>query len=69
MLLVALVLLILGLVGLGWCVAIWASAHFGALQYASLLRGLMLSLTAIAAAIQLAFTAFLAGIMDVPTQR
>jgi len=29
------------------------------LQYASLLRGLMLSLTAIAAAIQLAFTAFL----------
>lgn len=69
MLLVALVLLILGLIGLGWCVAIWASARFGELQYASLLRGLMLSLTAIAAAIQLAFTAFLAGIMDVPTQR
>ena len=69
LLMVALVLLILGLVGLGWCVAIWASARFGPLQYASMLRGLMLSLTAIAAAIQLAFTAFLAGIMDVPTQR
>lgn len=69
MLLVALALLILGLIGLGWCIAIWASTHFGELQYASLLRGLMLSLTAIAAAIQLAFTAFLAGIMDVPTQR
>jgi len=69
LLLVALVLLILGLAGLGWCVAIWASERFGVLQYASLLRGLMLSLTAIAAAIQLAFTAFLAGIMDVAAER
>lgn len=69
LLLIALALLILGLAGLGWCVAIWASAHFGVLEYASLLRGLMLSLTAIAAAIQLAFTAFLAGIMDVAADR
>jgi Glycosyl transferase family 2 len=69
LLLVALVLLILGLIGLGWCVAIWASERFGVLQYASLLRALMLSLTAIAAAIQLAFTAFLAGIMDVAAER
>lgn len=69
MLLVALVLVILGLAGLAWCVGVWASARFGPLQYAVLLRVLMLSLTAIAAAIQLAFTAFLAGIMDVPTQR
>jgi Glycosyl transferase family 2 len=69
LLLVALALLILGLAGLGWCVAMWASARFGPLQYASLLRVLMLSLTAIAAAIQLAFTAFLAGIMDVAAQR
>ncbi len=65
----ALVLLILGLIGLGWCVAVWASARFGPLQYAALLRILMLALTSIAAAIQLAFTAFLAGIMDVPAQR
>ena len=69
MLLVALVLLVMGLAGLGWCIGVWASTRFGPLQYASLLRGLMLSLTAIAAAIQLAFTAFLAGIMDVPTPR
>jgi glycosyltransferase involved in cell wall biosynthesis len=69
LLLAALLLLALGLAGLIWCIGIWASARFGPLQYASLLRGLMLSLTAIAAAIQLAFTAFLAGIMDVPTQR
>jgi hypothetical protein len=65
----ALVLLILGLAGLGWCVAVWASSGFGPLQYAALLRILMLALTSIAAAIQLAFTAFLAGIMDVPAQR
>jgi Glycosyl transferase family 2 len=69
LLLAALVLVVLGVIGLAWCVGVWASARFGPLQYPVLLRVLMLSLTAIAAAIQLAFTAFLAGIMDVPTQR
>ncbi len=61
-------LLVLGLAGLAWCISIWASTGFGALQYAALLRSLMLSLTAVAAAIQLAFTAFLASIMDIPHQ-
>lgn len=65
-LIIAACLLVLGLVGLGWCVSVWASIGFGPLQYAAMLRTLMLSLTAIAAAIQLAFTAFLAGIMDIP---
>ena len=69
MLLIALALLVLGLTGLAWCVETWAAIHFGPLQYASILRVLMLSLTSIAAGIQLAFTAFLSGLMDVPTQR
>jgi glycosyltransferase involved in cell wall biosynthesis len=69
LLIAALGLFVLGLIGLIWCVGVWASAGFGALDYAAMLRVLVLSLTAIAAAIQLAFTAFLAGIMDIPTRR
>ena len=62
-------LFLLGVGGLGWCVAVWASAGFGPLQYAALLRIMMLSLTVIGVAIQLVFTAFLVGIMEIPTQR
>jgi hypothetical protein len=68
-LLAAMALFLLGLGGLSWCTWAWASAGFGPLEYASLLRVLMLSLTAVAAAVQLAFTAFLAGILDIPTRR
>jgi glycosyltransferase involved in cell wall biosynthesis len=68
LLVAALGLFLLGMGGLVWCVWVWASAGFGPLEYANLLRILVLSLTAIAAAIQLAFTAFLAGIMDIPTR-
>jgi hypothetical protein len=65
-LLVAAALFFVGLAGLLWCAWRWASVGFGPLEYASLLRVLMLSLTAMAAGVQLAFTAFLAGIFDVP---
>jgi len=68
LLLVALVIGALGVCGLFWCVAKWSSTGFGALQYASLLRVLVLSLTAVAASLQLALTAFLAGIMEIPVQ-
>ncbi|HEY6254944.1 MAG TPA: glycosyltransferase family 2 protein [Xanthobacteraceae bacterium] len=68
-LIIACGLVLLGLVGLLWCVSVWAASGFGPLQYAALLRVLVLSLTAIAAAMQLAFAAFLAGIMDIPTRR
>jgi glycosyltransferase involved in cell wall biosynthesis len=65
----AAVLLVLGLSGLLWCFLKWASIDFGPLQYASLIRILMLSLTAVAAAMQLSFTAFLAGITEIPARR
>jgi glycosyltransferase involved in cell wall biosynthesis len=67
-LIVACGLLMLGLAGFLWCVGVWASSGFGPLKYAALLRILVLSLTAMTAAIQLAFTAFLAGIVDIPTR-
>jgi hypothetical protein len=69
MLLLALFLLAIGVVGFGWCIWTWASLGFGPLHDAMLLRWLMLSLTSIAAAIQLAFMAFLAAIIDIPGRR
>jgi Glycosyl transferase family 2 len=68
-LIAAVALFLLGSAGLLWCAWSWASVGFGPLEYASLLRVLMLSLTAVAAAMQLAFTAFLAGIFDIPVRR
>jgi glycosyltransferase involved in cell wall biosynthesis len=68
LLLIGVVLGLLGVAGVAWCIAVWASAGFGPLQYPELLRLLVFSLTAIAVAIQLAFTAFLVGIMDIPTR-
>jgi hypothetical protein len=64
----AIVIGLLGLAGVSWCVLSWASKGFGPLEYASMLRMLAVSLTAIAAALQLAFTAFLAGIMEIPAR-
>jgi glycosyltransferase involved in cell wall biosynthesis len=69
LLIVALCLVLLGLAGFAWCVAVWASVGFGSLENAPLLRAIMLSLTSITAGIQLAFTAFLSGIMEVPVAR
>lgn len=64
----ALALFVLGAAGLAWCISVWVSAGFGPLQYTALLRILVLSLTAISAAIQFALTAFLAGIMEIPAR-
>jgi len=44
------------------------SKRFGALECASMLRLLILSLTAIAIGIQLVFAAFLSAIIEIPTR-
>jgi glycosyltransferase involved in cell wall biosynthesis len=64
-LLVALFIGMLGLGGMIWCVAQWADAGFGPLQYGAMVRVLTLSITGIALALQLAFTAFLSAIIEV----
>lgn len=61
-------LVLIGAIGFGWCVVRWASIGFGALDYANVLRVLILSLTATAIGIQLALTAFLSAIVDIPTR-
>jgi hypothetical protein len=63
--------LVIGLVGMGgviWSVAGWASVGFGPLDYAPMLRRLILSMTAVAVGIQLALTAFLSAIMEIPAK-
>jgi glycosyltransferase involved in cell wall biosynthesis len=57
-----------GFGGLIWCSLKWASTGFGPLEYSSLLRILILSLTALAIGVQLAFTGFLSAIIEIPTR-
>ena len=68
LLLLALLIGLAGASGVLSCVSAWAATGFGPLQYATMIRTLTLSATAIAAALQLAFTAFLGGMMDVATR-
>lgn len=55
-----------GAAGILWCVLQWASVGFGPLEYAFLLRFLLLSVTVLAIGIQTALVAFLAALIDVP---
>jgi hypothetical protein len=68
LLLVAAVLGLLGISGFGWSLITWARAGFGALDYPLVMRILIASMTAIAAAIQLTLSAFLASLLDINTK-
>ena len=58
----AVVILAAGLAGTAWAVAYWAHSGFGPIHYNGVIRVLVMSLTAIAAAIQLAAAGFLASV-------
>ncbi len=60
---------LVGLVGFLWCFFQWASVGFGALEYAQILRVLIVSLTALAIGIQLTLTGFLLEIVHIPTRQ
>src|SRR5262249_42125652 len=68
-LIVAVSLIGLGMVGLAWSLVIWASVDFGLLEYPIVLRVLIISLTSVAIGVQLGFTVFLSGIMNIPNRR
>ena len=55
-----------GMAGLGAAVMAWAGRDFGDLQDGQLLRDMLLSLTAMVAAVQLGFTGLLLGVLDLP---
>lgn len=57
-----------GVIGLIASVLQWASVDFGPLEYASLLKVLVISMTSLALGIQLAFTAFLSSIVGILTR-
>jgi hypothetical protein len=63
-LLAALLIGLLGVAGIIWCVMRWADAGFGPLQYGQMIRILAVSITAVAIALQLVFTAFLSAIIE-----
>ncbi|MCC7346697.1 MAG: glycosyltransferase family 2 protein, partial [Variibacter sp.] len=68
-LLVALAVVVLGLAGAGWSVAQWAAVGFGPITATLVMRVLTFSLVMVAAGVQMAFTWFLLGIIDMPMRR
>ena len=64
LLMVALCAFVVAVVGLAWSIAQWVAVDFGQIADSRILRTLVVSLTALAAAIQLALTAFLGGVME-----
>jgi len=64
---IAAVLFVGGVLGITHGISVWLTADFGALEYGSLVRVLMISGTAIVLAIQSLFTAFFAEIINIKT--
>lgn len=67
-LIVAAALFLAGLAGLIASTLEWASTGFGPLEYSSMLRVILLSMTVMTIGAQLAFTAFLSSIVEIPTR-
>jgi hypothetical protein len=65
-LIVALAIICAGIGGIAWSVWQWAAVDFGPLTAPAVMRVLTLSLVFVAAGVQLAFTFFLLGIIDLP---
>jgi hypothetical protein len=68
-LLIALALMCGGIGGVAWSLWRWAALDFGPLIAPEVTRVLTLSLILIATAVQLAFTVFLLGIIDLPFEK
>ena len=62
------VLAVAGFAGIVWSFSIWRSEDFGALQYSSVMRILIPSVTLIASGIQMALAGFLASVMDIESK-
>ena len=66
LLLIALALVAVGLVALGWGFSQWAARGFGPLPLGSTMRAMIVAVTTLVAGIQLAMSAFMASMIDVP---
>jgi glycosyltransferase involved in cell wall biosynthesis len=65
-LLFAVVLVIVGLIVLGWGFSQWAERGFGPLPLSSTMRAMIVAVTTLVAGLQLAMSAFMASMIDVP---
>ena len=65
-LLFAAVLIVIGLVALGWGFTQWAARDFGPLPLSSTMRAMILAMTTLVAGLQLVMSAFMASMIDVP---
>jgi glycosyltransferase involved in cell wall biosynthesis len=59
---------IIGLAGTTWCLIRWSEVNFGQLEYGSVLRILMPSVTLVAISIQLVFSSFFAALLDIAVE-
>jgi Glycosyl transferase family 2 len=62
----AVLLFTAGMAGMGWAVFAWSRTGFGQLIHNELLRLMIISTCGIAASVQLGFSAFLLGVIDLP---
>jgi glycosyltransferase involved in cell wall biosynthesis len=59
-------LVLVGLIALGWGFTQWAERGFGPLPLSSTMRAMILAVTTLVAGLQLAMSAFMASMIDVP---
>jgi glycosyltransferase involved in cell wall biosynthesis len=62
----AVVLVIIGLFAIGWAAVTWATTGFGPLDSTSVPRFMIIAMTTLVAGIQLAMSAFMSSIIDIP---
>jgi hypothetical protein len=65
LLLAALGIFLAGIAGMAWAVSLWAERHFGPILYFDVMRIWVISLTAVACALQLGAAGFLASVLNI----
>jgi hypothetical protein len=58
----------IGLAGVTWCLVRWSEVDFGQLEYGTVLRILIPSMTLVTISIQLMFTSFFAALLDIAVE-
>lgn len=69
LLILAVGLIVLGLSGISWAGYKWSAVDFGALEYRDVMRILIAALTMLVGGLQLGFSAFFLGVMQIGTRR
>jgi glycosyltransferase involved in cell wall biosynthesis len=68
LLVIASIIGMIGLAGTTWCLIRWSEVSFGHLEYGTVLRLLMPSITLVAISMQLVFTSFFAALLDIAAE-